>query len=184
MHIHHTLTHTLSCKLLNYITFGPGGPWIPCGPGSPCNTTHDINHISCHSNTGIKPLLNESLRFESVCMCWDARSQASGQHLAAVKSRAPVSQICCFNAICLNNVLPVCACLVSRTATCLGRKMMEKHVELQHKMCPLRLVFCPYSQPYCVCGSTCITGKEMFTSRTRVEYKRLHVNEVSNCYQK
>lgn len=27
------------------VTFDPGGPWIPCGPGSPWNRRHDVNHL-------------------------------------------------------------------------------------------------------------------------------------------
>lgn len=58
-------TH-IFCKLLNYITFGPGGPWIPCGPGSPCNITHDMNHISCYLNTRVRPLSKKSFQIKGV----------------------------------------------------------------------------------------------------------------------
>lgn len=81
--MHHTHKHTY---IDFFLTFSPGGPWIPCGPGSPCNITHGINHISY---AGMKALLNESSRFEGERVCFEilhARSQASGQHLAAAKT--------------------------------------------------------------------------------------------------
>lgn len=59
-------------------------------------------------------------------------------------------------------------------------KMMKTHVELQHKMCLLRLVFCLIQVLILRCGST---GKEMFTSRTHVEIQKTvlrhsHTGEV------
>lgn len=44
---------------------------------------------------------------------------------------------------------------------------------------PTQARFLPIRPVTLCCGSMCTVGKETFTRRTHVEYKRLHVNEVS-----
>lgn len=158
-------TH-IFCKLLNYITFGPGGPWIPCGPGSPCNITHDINHISCYLNTRVRPLSKKSFQIKGVQIKTHV-AQASGAAPGSRKKLSSrLSRICCFNVICLNNVFPVFApaCPVSTMATCL-EKMMRGHGEQWRTVSAHADSFslCAYSQPYCVAAER---GQNVYKSST------------------
>lgn len=66
-----------------------------------------INHLDLRACT-----------FRDPSCTWSGLRAAPG----SCKNHKYVVLECCFNVICLNNVFPVCCCLVSRTATCLRQK--------------------------------------------------------------